>query len=252
MIDPAGDPNAARAAIQQAINLKADGIFFLAGSPGGLAADLEEARQRGIKTISDEGGGNEPGQFDVNIEPSPEGMGRLLAAQITVQSKGTAKVLLVNDPEFQAVAKIHDGLVGGLKEFCGGCTITDDISFQIADLSTGLPTQFESALAAHPETDYVWASYDAAGSSIRPVIQRSANGDNIKMVSTDGLEANLADVKAGGIQSADVAASSPWLAYHSLDTMNTLSLAAAETSATTFSMPASSSSRRGSLRDDAA
>ena len=42
------------------------------------------------------------------------------------------------------------------------------------------------------------------------------------MVSTDGLEANLNDVKSGGVQSADVAASSPWQAYQSLDIMNTL------------------------------
>ncbi len=220
MIDPAGDPNAARAAIQTAVNLGADGIFFMAGTGDALEGDLADARDAGLVTINVEGGENKEGQFDSNVEPPPGEMGRLLAAAITVQSGGTANVMLVNDPEFAAVVSIHDGLVAGLDEFCAGCTITEDLSFQIADLSTGLPTQVESALAAHPETDFVWASYDAAGASIKPVIERSANGDSISMVSTDGLKANLGYIQDGSVQTADVAASSPWIAYESLDLLN--------------------------------
>ncbi|MFI6339820.1 sugar ABC transporter substrate-binding protein [Streptomyces sp. NPDC050535] len=220
MIDPAGNPDKARAAVQTAINLGADGIFFMAGSGEALGAALKDARAAGLVTVNVEGGTNVKGQFDTDIEPSATGMGRLLAAQITVQSKGKAKVLLVNDPEFKAVVDIHKGLVDGLKEFCPGCMITDDISFQIADLSGGLPTQVQSALAAHPDTDTVWAAYDAAASSIEPVIERSANGDSISMVSTDGLKSNLEAIRSGGVQTADVAAESQWLAYQSLDEMD--------------------------------
>ncbi|MCL8023949.1 sugar ABC transporter substrate-binding protein [Nocardioides bruguierae] len=222
MIDPAGSPDAARAAIQTAINIGADGIFFMAADGRALADDLAEARDAGIVTVNVQGGENPDGVFDSAIDPSPTGMGRLLAAAITVQSEGTAKALLINDSEFSAVVDIHEGLSDGLDELCPSCTVTDELDFQIADLSTGLPTQVESALAGNPDTDVVWAAYDAAAQSISPVIERSANGDAISMVSTDGLQANLEDVQDGGIQTADVAASSPWMAWQSADLMNTL------------------------------
>lgn len=220
MIDPAGNPEKARAAVQTAINIGADGIFFMAGSGDALGSVLEDARSAGLVTVNVEGGTNEEGQFDTDIEPLASDMGRLLAAQMTVQSAGKGKILLVNDPEYTAVKAIHQGITDGLEEFCPGCEITDDISFQIADLSSGLPTQVQSALAANPDTDIVWAAYDAAASSIEPVIERSTNGDSISMVSSDGLQANLQDISDGGVQTADVAAQSEWLAYQSLDEMD--------------------------------
>ncbi|MFG3025282.1 sugar ABC transporter substrate-binding protein [Streptomyces sp. NPDC048254] len=220
MIDPAGDPDKARAAVETAIRLKADGVFFVAGSGDQLQPALDDARAAGLALVDVNGGPFKKGQFDTTVEPDAYEYGMVMGAQMTVATKGKGKILLVNDPEFPSVKEYHRGVLAALKKYCPGCEITDDISFQIAGLSTSLPTQFQAALAAHPETDMVWAAYDAAATALIPVIQRGTNGDKIQLVSSDGNAANLGYVKDGKVQTADVAASTEWAAYQALDETN--------------------------------
>ncbi|OHV56578.1 hypothetical protein BCD48_43840 [Pseudofrankia sp. BMG5.36] len=220
MIDPAGDPDKARAAVGTAIRLKADGIFFVAGSGDQLQPALNDARAAGLALVDLDGGPFKEGQFDTTVEPDGYEYGLVMGAQMTVATKGKGKIMLVNDPEFPSVVQYHAGVLAALKKYCPGCEVTDDISYQIAGLSTSLPTQFQAALTAHPNTDMVWAAYDAAASAILPVIQRSTNGGKIQLVSSDGNAANLGYIKAGQVQTADVAAPTEWAAYQSLDQMN--------------------------------
>ncbi|WP_194903827.1 sugar ABC transporter substrate-binding protein [Catenulispora rubra] len=220
MIDPAGDPDKGRAAVQTAIRLKANGIFFFSGNGDQLKPALDDARAAGLALVDAQGGPFKQGQFDTTVEPDAYDYGMVMGAQMTVATKGKGKILLVNDPEFPSVVQYHEGVLAALKKYCPGCKVTDDIHFQIAGLSTTLPTQFQAALAAHPDTDMVWAAYDAAATAVIPVIQRSTNGDKIQLVSSDGNAANLDDVKKGKVQTADVATSTEWNAYQALDEMN--------------------------------
>jgi ribose transport system substrate-binding protein len=218
MIDPAGDADKVRSAVETAIRLKADGILFGAAIPGQLTQVLSEARNAGIALVNTE----EPPSpvFDANVTTDHLAAGRAQAAYLAKATNGHGKVLLVNDPEYPSVEQWHQGVLGGLKEFCPQCTVTADINFQIADLATGLPTQFQAALAAHPDTNTVWAGYDAAAVQIIPVIQRNPNGEHIQLVSANGDAANLGFIRGGKVQTATIGVPIEWQGYAALDVLN--------------------------------
>jgi ribose transport system substrate-binding protein len=222
MIDPGGDPEKMRQAVRTAIQLHAAGIFLAATPPAVVKDDVAAARAAGIKVVN-------------MFEPSPDGFadanslqdhpqaGRWDAAQLTVATEGKGKIILVNDPEFASVQEWHQGVVDGLKEFCPGCQVVKDINFQIATLQTQVPTEFQAALQANPGVNAVWTSYDPVAAAITPIIERSANGDKIKVVSHNGDPFALNFIKAGDKPLVGtVAYPIEWQSYQAVDQLNRL------------------------------
>lgn len=217
MIDPAGDPEKMRSAVRTAIQLKADGIFLAATPPAVVKADVAAARAAGIKVIN-------------MYEPAPEDFadgnvfsdrtegGRWDAALVTVATKGSGKIISINDPEFDSVVNAHKGFVDGIKELCPGCQIVKDFNFQIANLQTQVPADFQASLQANPTTNAVWAAYDPVALGITPVINRSPQAGKIAVTSMNGDAAALAAIKAGNQPfQATFAFSAEWQSYAAVD-----------------------------------
>jgi ABC-type sugar transport system substrate-binding protein len=220
-IDPAGDPEKMRQAVETAIRLKADGILLAATPPSVVKAAVQEAKAKGIKVINSLESPNE--LFDANSTTDHIAAGRASAAYTTVASEGKAKVIVINDPEFQSVTDWHQGFTDGLKEFCPGCQVVKDFDFQIANLQTQLPTQFQAVLQANPTANFVWAAYDPVALAIEPVIARSPQAGKIQIVSNNGDSPALTDIKTGNkALTATVAYPIEWQSYVALDQMNRL------------------------------
>ncbi|GAA3704852.1 substrate-binding domain-containing protein [Arthrobacter ginkgonis] len=219
MIDPAGDPDKMRAAVRTAIQLKADGIFLGATPPAVVKDDVAAARAAGIKVVN-------------MYEPAPEDFadanslqdhplaGRWNAAYLAVATQGGAKVITINDPEFVSVVEWNQGFVDGLKELCSTCEITKEINFQIANLQTQVPTEFQAVLQANPTANAVWAAYDPVALAITPVIKRSPQDGKISIVSHNGDAAALDAIKAGDQPfKGSVGYSIEWQSYAAVDQM---------------------------------
>ncbi len=220
MIDPAGDPEQMREAVRTAIQLGADGIF-LGALPSDIVADeVAEARAAGIKVID-------------MFEPAPDGFadatsmsdhyeaGYWNAAYVTVATEGAGKVITVNDPEFPSVSTWYEGFSDGLAELCPGCTVVRELTFQIANLQSQVPVDFQAALTANPDTDAVWTAYDPVYAAIQPVIERSDS--DLIVVSHNGDPFAVDDIESGDAPlKASVAYSIEWQSYAAVDQMNRL------------------------------
>ncbi|WP_437773412.1 sugar ABC transporter substrate-binding protein [Arthrobacter sp. KNU40] len=219
MIDPAGDPDKMRAAVRTAIQLHADGIFLGATPASVVKADVASARAAGIKVVN-------------MYEPTPDDFadasslqdhvqaGRWNAAYVAVTTKGDGKVIAINDPEFQSNIEWHQGFLDGLKELCPSCKVLKDFDFQIANLQTQVPTQFQAVLQANPTANAVYAPYDPVALAITPVIQRSAQNGKLSIVSHNGDPAALQAIKAGDQPfKATVAYNIEWQSYAAVDQM---------------------------------
>jgi ABC-type sugar transport system substrate-binding protein len=219
MIDPAGDPDKMRSAVRTAIQLKADGIFLGATPPAVVKADVAAARAAGIKVVN-------------MYEPAPNGFadanstqdhvlaGKWNAAYVAVATKGAAKAISVNDPEFQSVVEWHQGFVDGLKEVCPSCQILKEVNFQIANLQTQVPTDFQATLQANPTANAVWTAYDPVALAIAPVIKRSAQNGKLTVVSHNGDAAALEAIKSGEQPfHGTVAYNIEWQTYAAVDQM---------------------------------
>lgn len=221
LIDPAGDPEQMRQAVRTAIQLGVDDIFLGATPAEVVGSEIKEAQEAGIQVIN-------------MYEPAPDDFadgssmsdhyqaGYWNAAYVAVATGGTGKVVTINDPEFQSVTTWHRGFTEGLAELCPDCTVVKNIDFQIANLQTQVPTEFQAVLQANPDIDAVWAAYDPVYAAIQPVIERSSNPD-IVVVSHNGDAFALEDLKSGDTPlGATVGYNIEWQAYAGVDQMNRL------------------------------
>ena len=221
MIDPAGDPEKMRQAIRTAIQLHADGIVLDSIPEILVKQDVAAARAAGIKVVN--AGEPNSDQFaDAQTGIDNAQVGRMNAAQLTVETGGRGRIITVNDPEFPSIVDTYKGFTEGLKEFCPSCTIAKEMQFQLAGLQTTLPQEFQAALQANPDVNAVWSAYDPVAAAITPVIGRSAN-PGVKIVSQNADPSALADLKAGDKPLiGSVGSSHEWVGYSCVDQMNRL------------------------------
>lgn len=220
MIDPAGNPEKARQAVEQAIQLGADGIIFTAAVGDQINDALQEARDAGIFLVNSMSPADD--RFDVEIVPDEDVSGKMMAAAIARDSGGTAKVLVTTDPAFPSITARTEAFTKWLPELCPECEIVETIETQMSQLQSGLPPQIQATLTANPEISYIWTHTGAAVVSSQATVARSANGDSIKMVSYDGNSANLDLIKDGKSQFADVIKPMEHAGYLSVHEMNKL------------------------------
>ncbi|MDQ0867319.1 sugar ABC transporter substrate-binding protein [Arthrobacter globiformis] len=219
MIDPAGDPDKMRSAIRTAIQLKANGIFLGSIPSSVVKDDISTARTSGIKVVNMSEPADE-GFADANTLYDHTKAGRWNAAFLTVATKGAGKVISVNDPEFPSVVEWHQGFADGLKELCPGCQIVKDINFQIANLQTQVPSEFQATLQANPNANAVWTAYDPVAMSLSPVIKRSPQNGKVTVVSQNGDAGALQAIKTGDEPfKATIGVSVEWQSYAAVDQM---------------------------------
>ncbi|WP_157155210.1 substrate-binding domain-containing protein [Diaminobutyricimonas sp. LJ205] len=220
MIDPGGNPEKARQAIDQAIQLDADGIIFTAAVGDQINEKLAEARAAGIFLVNSMSPGDE--RFDVDISPDEDLSGKMSAAAIALDSGGDAKVLVTTDPAFPSIAERTAAFVKWLPELCADCEIVETLETQMSQLQSGLPPQIQATLTAKPQIDYIWTHTGAAVVGSQATVERSANGDTIKMLSFDGNSANLDLISQEKSQFVDVIKPMEWAGYLMVHEMNRL------------------------------
>lgn len=217
MIDPAGDPEQMRSAVRTAIQLGADAIFLAATPPAVVKDDVKAAQEAGITVINM----YEPadGDFaDASALSDRVEQGAWAAAFLTVATEGAGKIAIINDPEFPSIVAEHKGLTEALPELCPGCEVVRDFDFQIANLQTQVPTDFQAVLTANPNLDAVWAAYDPVAAAILPVIDRADRTDSITVVSHNGDPFALEYIQSGDTSlQATAAYNMEWQSYMAVD-----------------------------------
>ncbi|MBF0673273.1 MAG: sugar ABC transporter substrate-binding protein [Salinibacterium sp.] len=220
MIDPGGNPEKARQAIDQAMQLGADGIIFTAAVGDQINDKLVEAREAGIFLVNSMSPGDE--RFDVDITPDEDVSGKMSAAAIALDSGGDAKILVTTDPAFPSIAARTVAFEKWLPELCPDCEIVETLETQMSQLQSGLPPQIQATLTAKPQIDYIWTHTGAAVVGSQATVERSANGDTIKMLSFDGNSANLDLIMNDKSQFLDVIKPMEWGGYLMVHQMNRL------------------------------
>jgi ribose transport system substrate-binding protein len=155
-----------------------------------------------------------PGQVNVDFDVSSDWtlMGESTADAIIADSD-SAHVLMITDPEFYSV----DLEVAGAKsEFakCSACKVST-MKISASQLATTVPQDVVGFLNAHQDIKYVYAPYDGIPLSIIPTLRQS--GINVKMTGLQGNAPNLALIKAGTIQFADVAFAVDYTGWAAVD-----------------------------------
>jgi ribose transport system substrate-binding protein len=142
--------------------------------------------------------------------------GQLQAAYVIANSCGKASVLLFNDTEYpDTVGAVVQGGSAYYKQNCPGCTVYTQV-VQIATLPTTVPSDVATIIHAHPAIQWVQGNFDyLSGFAVQGINQ--AGFSNVSVVSGDGVNAQLDEVRQGNHMKIDVGASPVWVGWSAAD-----------------------------------
>ena len=223
LIDPAGDPAKLQAAFKQAITLKVDGFFTAGTTIEQVKNVLPMVKVAEVKTVTQSGNLNQPGpeSWDATINIDYENRSPALAAWVTKHSGGKAKMLMVNDSEFDDVNNGYIAFKKELSKLCPDCEIVEEIDFSIVDVATTMPQRVKASLLANPGINYVYGPYDFGTTYINQAIVQAGLKGKVLSVSCDGNPQNLQAIK-DGLQGATAAISFEWVGWNAADQLNRL------------------------------
>lgn len=193
------DPDAERQLIEQAINLKVDGLIINNGKPEALKDVAQKAVDAGIKVVA----------YDVNLD-NPK------IAQIEQSDHDMARLVLE-----QAVKDQGDGVKGGVvyvagfapldrryevwKEFGKTHGITEEAVWGVVNdlVAASVADQTKAVLRAHPGIKVIFTPWDEFARGVKLAIDELGVADKTKIY---GVDISTSDIQA------IIEPGSPWVA----------------------------------------
>jgi ribose transport system substrate-binding protein len=197
VIDGRGDPAAWNAGILSAVTAKADGIVLVAVPPMLVGDALAQAEAAGISVVSVYN--PLPEQSDgvfAYVRPDHVAQGALVADWVEVDSKGSAKIILIEDPIFPELIQRSVGFRESIAS-CAGCEIVETVESNLATMVQRTPGAVSAALSRHPDANYVIAPYDSNGFFASEGVRQAGRSDTVRVASYEGDPQTIAAIHDG-------------------------------------------------------
>jgi ribose transport system substrate-binding protein len=201
--DAKGTVTGFNAGVNQAIAQHADGIALQGINPELVSGAMQKAKAAGIPVVDSFNGSPSqalsPGLIN-HVTADFQSSGKKLADYILADSKCTANTVIFTTSIFTIHADMTNGATNEIKRLCPTCKVTSEV-VDLNTMATGLGPQTETVIRRDPTVSYMLAVFDGQVVFMLPAIQSS--GKNVKVVSHDGVDANLDYVRKGQVQIAD-------------------------------------------------
>ncbi len=216
-INSGSTPEDQQKAMESALQLNPDGIATSGIPISTIQTQLDAAEKAGVwvntSATTDEAAG---AMFDTSIA-GPEQVqewGKMVAAQVIVESDGAAKIQLFNLPVFPILLQFDEGFSKAIDEWCPGCELKENAQ-QATDIGTNTPGAVVSALQAAPDTDWVVFDLAELSTGVPSAIEGAQLGD-VNIGGMSALPENYEALK-NGTQSAWTAYPLPVVGYRQID-----------------------------------
>lgn len=192
-----------QSAINSAIIEKVSAIVILSVPPAAIAQPIKDAISHGIPVMVT--GAHEPGALDsteksLGVKADVTGCyscaGRAMADFAVMQSKGNVHALFINSPDIGVSNDEAKAFASELKRLCSTCT-TQQVDIPVADWATQMTSTVASALAAHPDINYIAPVFDTMEAFTTPAVKAANALDKINMVSFNASEAQMKEMQTG-------------------------------------------------------
>lgn len=225
LIDTGSVPAKMAAAVQQAIDAKADGIVVQAIDAKFIAGPLAKAKKAGIKMICF-ACINQNNLYDSTI-PTEEDFfkhGYTLGEAMYKQTNGRPRLIFGYDASFGVTGVRKKGTEQFFKD-CqaagGDCKIVDTENFLVTELTTRVPGLAGAAARKYPDANAMWMSYDSAQPALTQGLrQAGVAASKIGLYGFDGNTNNLEAIRKGNYQVATMAGPFEWIGWAEIDGLN--------------------------------
>lgn len=192
-----GTPPTIKAAFQQVIREKPDGLIYNAADRSLINNELVQLEALRIPAaaccILQKPG---RGITFVSEEPRDEQIkGRVMAAWMVVDSGGDGSTVYVNIPDFKILAPLGEGYVDEVKRLCPDCG-TDTLDLPFTALGKDAPNRIVSYLRAHPDVKYVALAIDQIGTGL-PAALKAAGLDDVKLIGESPTATSYQYIRSG-------------------------------------------------------
>ena len=139
--------------------------------------------------------------------------GPAMADWLTVDSKGTANVLIVNWPDYPVLLAEEVAFSDELKKNCLRC-VTDTLKFTLDDFVGGkIPNMVASKLQANTKVNYVFFTFGDSPAGVTAALKSAGVLRRVKLFGQDFNKGDLKEIVAGtmGAWSTDPKAYAGWL-----------------------------------------
>jgi len=226
--------------VRQAIAAGANGIVLDAIDCDTVKPELQQARAKGVAIVgiyafdcNDPLGGNDPtGEYSAqinfgpkakNIDTFTESYGADQANYIIAASHNTAKVIVIQDPEFTVLKYTAIGFDAQIAK-SGGSQVVDTLNITAADIlqPNELIAKIQAELLRFPQANWIKSPYTYA-TILGIVPALGAKAGQIHVMGGEGFSPELDAIRKGTVTAANVI-SSEWTGWASIDTMNSVFL----------------------------
>ena len=205
--------------IREAIARGADGMALYSIDPDTVSQAVKAAAEAGIPIV----------EILVEDDPAPLAAGiygrsgyanydgSLRSADYAiVQTNGTAKVLLLNDPKFKALQVRYDAWVSEFRRLCPGCELVTEI-YDVTQSASILST-VTNALQRNPDFDYIFVTHDGAVPLINEALVAVDQKGKVGIISGDNVDSNLDLIRQDdGSQETDFGPAPEWIGWATVD-----------------------------------
>jgi ABC-type sugar transport system substrate-binding protein len=201
-----GTPEKVKAAWQQILRTKPDGVIYTATDRAIFEAELTEAAKMGIEVVAcctTDPADGEVLDFVIGTPEQTTNVGRVMAAWVTEHSQGEGDAVYVDLSAFKIIGAIRESFNSSMAELCSGCT-TDKLDIPITALGKDVPDRIVSYLRSHPEVKYVVLSVDGALGAGLPAALKSAGLNDVEVIG-EGPDENTLQYISSGQQTATAA-----------------------------------------------
>ncbi len=200
-----GTPEKTKAAWDQIVREKPDGVIYSATPRAGFEAELQKAKALGIHvtaccTTDPPGNGLD---FVIGQPTQSNPVGQAMASWVITTSKGTANSVYVDLSAFPILAELYKGYTSTMADFCKACKV-DRLDIPITALGKDVSERIVGFLRSHPDTKYVALSVDGALGVGLPAALKAAGLNDIKVIG-EGPDTTTLQYISSGQQQASVA-----------------------------------------------
>jgi ribose transport system substrate-binding protein len=217
------DPQAAIAAMQQAVAAKPDYIAVSGQTISTLGQGIAAAKSAGIPVFELAGGTDVPGGKTNDVYSNIDGpvleqdATKDAADWVIADSGGTANVLWVNVPSNPILHVAEEAETAAFAQ-CSSCSLTR-FATSFSDMSNGtVPSEIVSQLQSHPSINYVQVAYGDIADGLPAALKAAGLASKVKIVGAAGTGENLTSL-AAGTSAAYAEYGQPDGVYESVDAM---------------------------------
>jgi ABC-type sugar transport system substrate-binding protein len=222
--NPAGSAADVQRQVSQAIAQHANAVITVGFTTADIAAPLQQAHAAGIPVVqlfvTDPGtppaSATSAGVF-AYVSPCYTCIGATMADTVIQDSGGKADVVFVNAPDVGIATLEANGFLAEMRRHCPSCTAKVSDA-PIAQWGTQIPS-IAAATAADQKVNYVVPVFDTATPLIAPALAAADAADRVKLVSSNGDQAQLQDMKSHSTPTwvSNVGVDGAWIGWASMD-----------------------------------